>query len=202
MDDLYFTIERPARAEIKRKGSRFIAEAVLSPGVDEAVAQLAAIRKREHAASHHCYAYRIGLGDDLLFKYSDDGEPTGTAGRPIFDLISGRDLTNLLLVVTRYFGGTKLGTGGLARAYSDAAAEALEQAGRRENYITRRFRITIPFPLYDALMKLIGRFQAKQRDGEFSDHVVVELEVRVASAASFVDEVVQLSSGKAVIEAL
>ncbi|MCK4606997.1 MAG: YigZ family protein, partial [candidate division Zixibacteria bacterium] len=117
MDDQYYEIAGPARIEIKRKGSRFIAETGAVSSVEEAHEQLETVRSREHAATHHCYAYRVGIADEARFKYSDDGEPGGTAGRPIYDVICGCEVTNALLVVTRYFGGTKLGTGGLARAY-------------------------------------------------------------------------------------
>ncbi len=202
MDDVYYTIERVAQAEIKRKGSRFIAEALLTSAVDEAMTQLEAIRKREHAASHHCYAYRVGTGQEVTFKYSDDGEPNGSAGRPIFDILSGRELTNVLVVVTRYFGGTKLGTGGLVRAYGDAATAALERAGRRQNFITVRFRIVIPFAMYDPLMKVVTRHQAHQRQADFADRVTLELEVRRSSAEALTNDIVQLSSGKAKVETL
>jgi len=202
VDDLYYTIKRPARVEIKRKGSRFIAEVVTAVSVEEAMSLLASIRKREHAATHHCYAYRVGRGDGMLFKYSDDGEPSGSAGRPIFDLICGRELTDLLLVVTRYFGGTKLGVGGLVRAYGDAAAAALERAGCRENYVTTNLKVVIPFALYNSLTKIVNQYQAVQRRADFSDRVTLELVVRSSSVELLTNEIVQLSSGKAVVETL
>ena len=114
-DDVYYQILKTARHETKVKGSRFIAECATVATADEALSFLGAIRKREHAATHHCYAYTVGLFDDMQFKYSDDGEPSGTAGRPIYDMIGGQELSNCIVVVTRYFGGTKLGTGGLVR---------------------------------------------------------------------------------------
>ena len=124
MEDTYLTLREGAEAQIKVKGSRFLAEAV--PVADEAVAEaaLATIRKREYNATHHCTAYRIGPAADL-FRFNDDGEPSGTAGQPILRQIEGRELTNTLVVVTRYYGGTKLGTGGLIRAYGEAASLAL-----------------------------------------------------------------------------
>ncbi len=202
MDDVFYTIERPARAEIKRKGSRFIAEALTATTVDEAMSHLAAVRKREHAATHHCYGYRVGRENEITFKYSDDGEPNGSAGRPIYDVLCGRELTDTLLVVTRYFGGIKLGTGGLVRAYGDAAAAATEQAGRKINYVTTRLRIVIAFGLYDSLMKVAHRHHAVQRHADFADRVTLELEVRSSAAELLTSEIVQLSSGKAVVEIL
>ena len=116
MDDQYFIIARDSTVEIKIKNSRFIGESRHANSVAEALTRLEGIRKREYSATHHCFAYRVGLGHDPVFKYSDDGEPSGTAGKPIYDYIQGSEVTNLLLVVTRYFGGTKLGTGGLTHA--------------------------------------------------------------------------------------
>jgi uncharacterized YigZ family protein len=120
MSDTYRTLKEGASATLKVDGSRFLAEAVPVASRDEAEERIAAVRKREHRATHHCTAYRLGPeGDD--FRYDDDGEPSGTAGQPILRRIHARDLTNTLVVVTRYFGGTELGTGGLMQAYGDAA---------------------------------------------------------------------------------
>ncbi|MCK4857045.1 MAG: YigZ family protein, partial [candidate division Zixibacteria bacterium] len=138
-----------SQIEIKVKGSRFIGETCLVASVDEAVARLAVVRKREYQATHHCYAYVTGWPDQVGFKYSDDGEPSGTAGRPIYDVITGHALTNLLVVVTRYFGGTKLGTGGLVRAYSEAARAAVEASGRHQQFLTRDYRFVLEFARYD-----------------------------------------------------
>ena len=141
MDDLFYTIKSPAVYEIKVKGSRFIGETELVRNPDEALGALEHIRKREHAATHHCFAYRIGAGSQMTCKYSDDGEPNGTAGRPIHDVLRGRGLTNTLVVVTRYYGGTKLGTGGLMKAYSEAARRGVEQSGLCEDFVTESVRI-------------------------------------------------------------
>src|SRR5690625_6678228 len=122
--------------ELKIKDSRFIAESFGVEDVDHALSLIETIRRREHSATHHCWAYRI---DADTFRFNDDGEPSGTAGAPILRQIEGRELINTLVVVTRYYGGTKLGTGGLIRAYGDAAAEVLaisriETRIRRETF--------------------------------------------------------------------
>jgi uncharacterized YigZ family protein len=199
MDDVYYTINVPARSEIKVKGSRFIAETGLAGSVGEVDELLRAVRKREHAATHHCYAWRVGLGDAMEFKYSDDGEPSGTAGRPIYEALCGRHLTNVLLVVTRYFGGTKLGTGGLARAYGQAAAAVLGQSGVKENHITETIQVELDFSQYDQLLKTVHRLGATQRRADFSDRVVAELEIRRSKADELASEVAELSNGKAII---
>ncbi len=200
MDDRYFTIERPAVAETKIKGSRFIAATHFVRSVDEAIAKLEEVRKREYNATHNCYAWRVGLFKEVQFKYSDDGEPGGTAGRPIYDVVAGSGIDNILVVVTRYFGGTKLGTGGLVRAYSEAARLALEQSGRKENFLTDLLKVEIDFSLYDQMVRLVHRFGAAQKNADFSDRVVLALEIRKSLSERLKAEIVELSGGRAKIE--
>ena len=200
MDDKYYTIANPAQHEIKIKGSRFIADCGIAASIDDALDILEAIRKREYAATHHCYAWRVGLFDQKTFKYSDNGEPSGTAGKPIYDIIHGRQIDNVIMVVTRYYGGTKLGTGGLVRAYSEAAIGAIEKAGKKENYLTSQFRVKIDFSLYDQLMRLTNRLGAKQISSEYSDKVNLIIEIRQTLSDVLMKEIIQLSSGKAKIE--
>jgi len=123
----YTTIEKPGEAEHFDRRSRFLGRAKPVSTEEEAVAFIKALRESERDASHHCYAYR--LRDMGLARYSDDGEPQGTAGLPMMDLLSKSDVIDLVVVVTRWFGGTLLGTGGLVRAYTKAAKEAVEAAG-------------------------------------------------------------------------
>ncbi|RKX28324.1 MAG: YigZ family protein [Candidatus Zixiibacteriota bacterium] len=202
MEDAYYTIASEVKHETKVKGSRFIAECSTVTSTEEALAALEMIRKREHAATHHCFAWRVGLFNDIAFKYSDDGEPSGTAGRPIYDSICGRNLENVLVVVTRYFGGTKLGTGGLVRAYSNAAAGALNKAGRKENFLTEQYRVDIDFALFDQLTRLLHHYKAHQVKADYSDHVTLEVEVRLTKSESLRADIIQLSGGKAKIEPL
>lgn len=202
MDDSYFILAAETTFETKVKGSRFIAESHLIHSPDEATKALAAIRKREHAATHHCYAWRAGLFDQRAFKYSDDGEPSGSAGRPIYENICGRDLDNVLVVVTRYYGGTKLGTGGLARAYSEAAGGALDAAGRSEKNLTVQYRVVIDFGLFDQLIRLLNKYEARQVKADYSDHVTLIIEVRLSRAEALAAVIVELSGGKATVEKL
>src|SRR4051812_5116490 len=121
----YNTIERPSQAEFKDKGSRFIAYAYPLQKVDEFKKLLQDLKKEHPKAVHHCFAYRIGT-DGNTFRLSDDGEPSGTAGKPILGQIDSKKLTNVLVVVVRYFGGTLLGVPGLINAYKSAASMALQ----------------------------------------------------------------------------
>ena len=128
MDDqefYYQSIEKPAIAEYKDRGSKFIAYAFPVNSVNEFKEKLAAIKKEHPKATHHCFGYRLGL-DGNNFRVSDDGEPSGTAGRPILGQIDSKKLTNVLIIVVRYFGGTLLGVPGLINAYKTAAALALQ----------------------------------------------------------------------------
>jgi uncharacterized YigZ family protein len=200
MDDKYHTVHSEAATEIKVQGSRFIGEALCADSVDEAEAKLEKIRRREHAATHHCYAWRIGLGAQTTFKYSDDGEPNGTAGRPIYDVILGADLTDTLVVVTRYFGGTKLGTGGLAHAYSDSARQAIEHAGRVTKYLTARVHVTLEFSSYDRLLRTVHALDAVTVDSQFTDKVNLTLDVRQSRLEELRRAFIEITAGKGQIE--
>jgi uncharacterized YigZ family protein len=201
MDDEYYTIAREASIETKVKGSRFIGESFLATSLDQALEKLESVRRREHAATHHCYAYLVGLDGETVFKYSDDGEPNGTAGKPIYDVVCGAGITNVLVVVTRYFGGTKLGTGGLVRAYSDAARLALEGSGKKRHFITASFRVELEFPLYDRWLKIINRLDAKALNSDFSDIVRMDIDIRRSRASELQSAFVELTAGKGKIEA-
>ncbi|UCD64285.1 MAG: YigZ family protein [Candidatus Zixiibacteriota bacterium] len=201
MDDRYFTIAQRSQQEIKVKGSRFIARTIPAGSVRDAEEQLAGIRRLEYAATHNCFAYVVGVPVVKAdFKYSDDGEPNGTAGRPIYDVIAGSGVTNVLLVVTRYFGGTKLGTGGLAKAYGEAAGLAMHHSGVRENFITERLQVEVAFPVYDSLVKTIHRFGASQAQTDFTDRVSLLLDIRQSRTEQLIAEILELSKGKAKIE--
>jgi len=129
--DRYLALADGTEIEIRVKGSRFIGQAFHATGEEDARARLSVIRRRYHDATHHCFAVRIGSPEGVLERFDDDGEPSGTAGTPILSALRGGQLFDGLVVVTRYFGGTKLGTGGLARAYGKAAREALGAAPTR-----------------------------------------------------------------------
>jgi uncharacterized YigZ family protein len=201
-DDCYHTIAREASIETKIKGSRFIGESFLATSADDAMAKWQVVRKREHAATHHCYAWRTGRSTQIEFKYSDDGEPSGTAGKPIYDMICGHDVTDTLVVVTRYFGGTKLGTGGLARAYGDAARQCLKASGRQEHFLVDHVRVTIEFPLYDRLVKLMQKHEAKPVQTDYSDVVDCLLSIRQSRTEAFRSELIELSGGKAAVDVI
>ncbi|RME24459.1 MAG: YigZ family protein, partial [Candidatus Zixiibacteriota bacterium] len=193
---------RDGRAEIKVKGSRFIGEAMPVADVSEAQERLHAIRKREHAATHHCYAWRIGLFEQQRLKFSDDGEPGGTAGKPILEVIEGAGVTNTLIVVTRYFGGTKLGTGGLVRAYTEAAQKALEAADVTQSFLTKTFRLRMDFSQYEPVQRVIHKLGATITSSDFADAVTLHVAVRLSRAEELQKQLTETTAGKVVCETI
>lgn len=184
MEDVYLTLQKGAEAEIKVKGSRFLAEALPAAEEADAEAAIAAIRKREYNATHHCTAYRIGPAGEV-FRFNDDGEPSGTAGQPILRQIEGRTLTNTLVVVTRYYGGTKLGTGGLIRAYGEAAALALDAAPVQQCILRDRLRLRFGYDDTSPAMHTISQFDAMILETHYSDATEIIVGVRRSEVEGF-----------------
>lgn len=160
--------------------SRFIARAAPATTPEEALAFLERVREPE--ATHNCWAYQIGL----LYRFSDDGEPGGTAGQPILRAIQAQGLDRVMVVVTRYFGGVKLGAGGLARAYGGIAAECLRQAPKREIVPRLRLRLEAPFGLSGQIYALLERWKlARESEGYTEAGLVVELVLEEARLEAF-----------------
>ena len=160
----FHTIEKPSVAEYKDRGSRFIAFAFPITGVNEFKEKLAAIKKEHPKATHHCFAYRIGLDGSNLsagqagYRVSDDGEPSGTAGRPILGQIDSKQLTNTLIIVVRYFGGTLLGVPGLINAYKTAASLALQLTPAIKKPILINYRLQFDYTRMNDVMKIVKQF--------------------------------------------
>jgi uncharacterized YigZ family protein len=182
--DTYLVLDKPGISEIKIKGSRFLAEAIPVSSVEDADAALLAIKKRDYDATHHCSAYRIG-SDGNTFRYNDDGEPNSSAGLPIYRQIEGRNLTNALVVVIRYYGGTKLGTGGLVRAYDEAASLALDAATVKE--IIPRTALSFVFDYDDTspAMHTISQFDVIVLETSYSERTSMTLGIRTSQVDSF-----------------
>ncbi len=200
MSDTYRTILRPVLAEPpKTKGSRFIGEAFPARTEAEAETHLDAVRKREYAATHWCWAWRIGT-EGKAFRYSDDGEPSGSAGAPILRQIDARDLTNTVVVVTRYYGGTKLGTGGLVRAYGDAASVVLDAARIVEHVIRVPVRLRFAYDDTSPAMHTVSRFDAKIVEQHYSDETELVVHVRRSEAEALQAAFVEALGGRGAVE--
>lgn len=192
-NDEILTIERTVRHEIdKINGSRFIADA--APATDESacLAFVGTIKLREPGATHHCWAYRLSNGHE---KSSDDREPGGTAGPPILRRIQGAELYNTVVVVTRYYGGTNLGRGGLIRAYGGAAAEVLKLASIVTRPIMSEWELIYPYELSSPLTHVLATFEAATVESEYGEQVRVVAAVRAGSAVEFVDAILEATSG-------
>lgn len=154
MEDIYKTIENQSEGLYKEKGSRFIALAYPVTHEEEIKEIIAELREKYYDARHHCYAWRLGAAK-TQFRANDDGEPSSTAGKPILGQIQSNDLTNILIVVIRYFGGTKLGVSGLISAYREAAADAIKNAVIIEKTVDEQLRIHFSYLVMNDVMKII-----------------------------------------------
>ena len=182
--DKFKTIKEETRAEITVKKSRFIAELFYIENQKEAEDAIQEIRKREHSAKHHCFAYRV-LEESLIQRMSDDGEPSGTAGSPMLTILQGKELVNVLVVVTRYFGGTLLGTGGLVRAYSEVTTEALLRAGIKEVQKGAEIKLEVSYSDYESLKHYLNTIGGKIILSEYKDNVENIIEIPISYIEDF-----------------
>jgi len=181
MSDLYRTVAAPAEAVVTEKRSKFLAFAAPATTVDEAMALVGELSRKYYDARHVCYAYMLGA-DRLTFRANDNGEPSGTAGRPILGQINSLELTDTVVVVVRYFGGIKLGTPGLIAAYRAAARAALDAAGVEERHVVQRISFTYPYASVNDAMRLT-RLPGVRVTGSTYDNVCrLELEVEADRA--------------------
>ncbi len=191
----YVTVKQPSSTEEVISRSRFISQCFPAKDEAAALAQLAAVRAQYPDARHVCYAYRIGARGETA-RFSDAGEPSGTAGMPIFEVLRTNGVTHALIAVTRYFGGTLLGTGGLARAYGGGAAEALRLAGKVERIPAALFELSLDYARFSALEGYLKK--ACRIDGvEYTDSVRVRAAIAEEEAETFLREIAERSDGRA-----
>ncbi|GAB3201951.1 putative YigZ family protein [Pontibacter aydingkolensis] len=179
MQDTYRTIVNPTEGLYKEKGSKFKALAFPVYSEDEVKDVLAEVRKKYYDARHHCYAYTLGA-DKSRYRANDDGEPNHSAGDPILGQIRSADLSNVLVIVVRYFGGTKLGVSGLITAYKTATADALEQAAIIEKHETVLLQAHYDYPQMNDVMSLVKEYDLPVRNQQFELDCKLTLEVRKA----------------------
>jgi len=153
--------------------------------VDDTKTVLAQLRAEMPDASHHVYAFRIGYGNSVIEGMSDDGEPSGTAGPPVLAVLRGTDIGDVIVVVTRYFGGTKLGTGGLVRAYSDAARDGLSTLPTELKIEKRLIGIEMPYSLYEIIKRMVSEYDGVIEDETFAGDVTVLARFPLERAAPF-----------------
>ena len=194
MTDEFRTIAREVQVELTVRRSRFIATALPVSSKQEAERAISRIRSEFGDATHHCFAYRVGQGVGEV-RTSDDGEPAGTAGKPILACITRRALTNLVVIVTRYFGGTKLGVAGLRLAYGDATDRALTAGEQVVVFVTESLTASFPHAHIGTVMHALSRFGAKVTDTAYDEEVHLAIEIRQSKANELKEMLVDQTSG-------
>jgi len=179
LTDSYQTIASPSEGEYKEKGSKFLAYAYPMDAESDLDGFMASLRDIHPKARHYCYAYKLGL-DGTRFRANDDGEPSGTAGKPIYGQILSFGLTNVCIIVIRYFGGTKLGASGLIHAYKEASKAALDNAAIIEKYLYISYQLTFGYDHMGHIMNALKDPDIEITDKVFEDHCVVNIQIRLS----------------------
>ena len=193
MSDQYITVQQRGTDEFVISRSRFIGYASPCSTEDEALSFLQEIRNKHHDAKHHCYAYIIGRNSGIM-RYSDDGEPGGTAGLPIIEVMKALQIVNCCVVVVRYFGGTLLGTGGLVRSYTQGCKIALDAAGIVRMERTLRYLCGVPYSFWETVLHTAEKLPVHIVDPEFSASVTFTLAVRAKDAELITETLSRITS--------
>ncbi len=185
--------------EIVEKKSRFIASIKKVETEEEAVAFINQVKKKYYDARHNCSAFVIGSKKELV-RCNDDGEPSGTAGKPMLEVLLGSDIVNVVVVVTRYFGGTLLGTGGLVRAYTDATKAGLTQCQTAIMSLGKKVKIHTDYNTIGKVLYELGQRRLDQEDSEYTDVIVLTVIVPIEDVDGFEKKITEISAGKSVVE--
>ena len=183
--EFYHTIRKRGEGLFREKGSKFLGFAFPVISEDDIRDKIELVKKSYHDARHHCYAWRLGP-DMARYRTNDDGEPSNSAGKPIFGQIQSRELTNVLVVVVRYFGGTLLGVGGLINAYRSASSDALDDAGIVKKFIYRLYRVNFEYTDTNVVMKILSDMNAEQSEQDFALSCSLTAKVKKRDAEAFV----------------
>jgi uncharacterized YigZ family protein len=198
MLECYKTLTQKASIEIVVKKSRFIATATHIESREEAEVFIHKTAKKYRNASHNVFAFRVGVNNEIE-RFSDDGEPSGTAGKPVLEVLKGNNLRFSAIVVTRYFGGTLLGTGGLQRAYGKSARESVLSSGIIERILYEKFLITVEYSLMGKLQYLLPQKGYIINGSEFSDQVKLEILVESKMSGVFIKDISDITNASALI---
>lgn len=195
----YQTVYQGGSAEIVEKKSRFIAKVFPVKTEEEATAVIEDVKKQYWDARHHCFAYIIGE-NQVQERFSDDGEPSGTAGKPILEVIRGQELRNVMIIVIRYFGGTLLGTGGLVRAYTEAAKQGLFNSAVICKVSGYRLKITTDYTGLGKMQYLLGQKGIPIADSRYMDKVELDVLVSEEEEGKLIREIVEATNARAQTE--
>ena len=196
VDDTYKTIEAPSEGLYKEKGSKFIALAFPASSEEQVKEVLDELRKSYHDARHHCYAYSLGARGDK-WRMNDDGEPSGTAGKPIYGQLQSFEVTNILVVVIRYFGGTKLGVSGLINAYKTATHDALANAKVITKTVNDIFKLTFGYTVMNDIMRIIKETDVEIKSQNFDNVCSIVTSVRQKQVDEFLQRVKKVDGAAA-----
>lgn len=194
-DDTYKTIAKISEGLYKEKGSKFLAYAIPVVSEEEIKEHISLLKKEFYDARHHCYAYMLGA-DKLEYRANDDGEPSSTAGKPILGQILSQDLTNILIVVIRYFGGTKLGVSGLINAYKTATLSAISNAEILEKTVNDIYDIHFDYLVMNDVMRIIKEEQPLQIDQDFNLTCKITLSIRQSECEKIIEKFEKIESVK------
>lgn len=196
MQDTYRTFLNPAEGSFRDRNSRFLAFGYPVESAAQVGEIVNSLRKKYHDARHHCYAYRIQPGKEL-FRINDDGEPSGTAGKPIYNQIISHDLMNTVIIVVRYFGGTLLGTGGLINAYKSAAGDVINNATVVERFIEDHIQLKFPYEKLNAVMKILKDEELNASNAVYELECTMMIGVRKSASVNVMGKLVGISGLKA-----
>ena len=177
MIDYYYSIAIPSEGEYKEKGSKFLAYLYPFDHESELEFHINALKSLHPKARHYCFAYKIGVQSEI-YRINDDGEPSGTAGKPIMGQLNSHNLTNILCIVIRYFGGTKLGVPGLIKAYKDATSDAIEKAAVVEKFIVEEFLFKVDFEYHGIIMNELKHLDIEVIEQSFSNKANLKVKIR------------------------
>ncbi|MBN1347862.1 YigZ family protein [candidate division KSB1 bacterium] len=198
--DEFMALSSSCEAEITVKGSRFIGHAMAVETREQAEAAIADIAKCYYDASHNCFAYRIGHASDLVFRYSDDGEPAGTAGAPIHNVLAGKGISNIAVVITRYFGGTKLGKGGLVRAYGECTRQTLIVARVEKKYHYAKLQLNFDYSLTSDVRRILSKMGTVELASDYGAAVELIIQVRKSYRDSLIEQLIDATAAKITIK--
>ncbi len=185
-----------SRVELQVKNSRFIGRAAYTPSVEEARAFIDRVKAEEPGCTHAVYAFAVGYGASVTHGMSDAGEPSGTAGRPALAVVKGSGLGDVTVVIVRYFGGTKLGTGGLVKAYTETAQLALAELPPGEKVEVRSVTLAVPYSAYEQIKRLVEAFQGRVEEETFTTEVALQLVFAVDDLPGFAAAVSEATGGQ------
>jgi uncharacterized YigZ family protein len=199
MNDLFKTISADSEGQFRDRGSRFIARAFPVVAEEEIKERIAILRKEYHDARHHCFAWRLGPEMER-YRINDDGEPSGSAGRPIFGQIQSRELTNILVVVIRYFGGKLLGVGGLINAYKTSASNALENSNIIEKRVEKLLKLQFSYDAMNPVMNIIKEFGLVFDNQHFDINCKLNLSVWIRQIGEVTDRFAKIEGCRIIPE--